>query len=263
MAKSGVAYGILKEEGVDTTGMTPKEAWEKVNELRGKSGSQKLKEEEIKNNTPKYNKGVTKFYNPQEQINAVKKYANNINDERAKQQIDEYIKDIEDEPKITEDMIQVADKVGSKLLGFDFRTKSANSFLRKISGEDGKIKDNVRYTFEIGDDIYETYSKVVENLKNMGYKEIIVKNYWNNDKKAYNGINTNFISPTGRILEVQYHSEEGLKVKERMHKLYEEQRLLSETDPKFQEYERQMFEMSNNLHRPSTVDKIVNKDMEV
>ena len=280
MANVGVAYGILQGQGINTSGMSPKEAWDKVNELKQKGVTKKvssdlentkntedLKKIEIsrqKDIKPKYDKSVSKFYNPQENINQVKKYASSISDETSKHQIEEYIKDLEAEPKITEDMEYVANKVGSELLGYEFRVKGAGSFLRKMEGEEGKpIKDNVRYTFKIGDDIYDTYSKIVDNLKSMGYKEIIVKNYWNDKNNPYNGVNTNFISPTGRILEVQYHDEDGLKIKEEIHKIYEKQRLLKEDDPQYKKYNDEMFSITNKMHRPTNVDKIINRRYEV
>lgn len=33
MADNRIAYGMLKKAGIDTEGMSPKEAWEKVEEL--------------------------------------------------------------------------------------------------------------------------------------------------------------------------------------------------------------------------------------
>ena len=104
MANVGVAYGILQGQGINTSGMSPQEAWDKVNELRRKGVTKKvqsdlenaknkedLKKIEIsrqKDIKPKYDKSVSKFYNPQENINQVKKYASSISDETSKHQIE-------------------------------------------------------------------------------------------------------------------------------------------------------------------------------
>ena len=42
MANVGVAYGILQAQGINTSGMSPKEAWDKVNELKQKGVTKKV-----------------------------------------------------------------------------------------------------------------------------------------------------------------------------------------------------------------------------
>lgn len=44
MANNGIVYGLLKQKGIDGTGLTPKEAWEKLNEVEGKQNSQSKQE---------------------------------------------------------------------------------------------------------------------------------------------------------------------------------------------------------------------------
>ena len=41
-----------------------------------------------------------------------------------------------------------------------------------------------------------------------------------------------------------------------MHELYEKQRVLDSDDPRYAEYEDEMWEISDNLERPSDVDRI-------
>lgn len=271
MASVKVAYGILKSKGVDTKDIKPEEVWDKVNELQNKDGgvgtpaeNKKLESMGIsaKEDVPKaskeikeskYKTGETENYKPSEFIRKVKEYQ--PKSEAEQKNINKYLEDLKNEPKISQDMRNITEKIGSDLLGYDFRVKSANSFLRKLGNEDKTIKDNVRYTINTKDNTLKTYIKAVEELQKLGYKEIIRKNYWLKNG-AYKGINTNFKSPDGTIFEVQYHSPEGVEKKEQIHKLYEIQRQLEFNSPDWNKYEDEMRSITKDLKTPDGIEKI-------
>lgn len=262
-----LVYATLKNEGVNTSGMSTDEAVEKFKQLQKKSGgsgtpaeNRKLQEKGIsaKEDKPnvkeeKVEVKETENYKPSEFIKQVKDYQPKTDIE--KKNIDKYLDDLKNEPKISNDMQKVAEKIGSDLLGFDFRVKSANSFLRKLGNEDKTIKDNVRFTFNTKTSALQTYIKAVEELQKLGYKEIIRKNYWKKNG-AYKGINTNFKSPDGTVFEVQYHSPEGVEKKEQIHKIYEIQRQYEFGSDEWNKYEDEMRNITKDMKMPDGIEKI-------
>ena len=262
-----LVYATLKNEGVNTSGMSTDEAVEKFKQLQKKSGgsgtpaeNRKLEEKGISAKDDKPNVKEEKVevketanYRPSEFIKQVKEYQPKTDIE--KKNIDKYLDDLKNEPKISNDMKKVAEKIGSDLLGFDFRVKSANSFLRKLGNEDKTIKDNVRFTFNTKTSALQTYIKAVEELQKLGYKEIIRKNYWKKNG-AYKGINTNLKSPDGTVFEVQYHSPEGVEKKEQIHKIYEIQRQYDFGSDEWNKYEDEMRNITKDMKVPDGIEKI-------
>jgi hypothetical protein len=138
-----------------------------------------------------------------------------------------------EEPKITQD-IQKHTPANTKLEGLDFRLKQPGSTrdkLDKYIKEEGKslsdavasIKDLVRYTAVIPHDSYISGVKqTLDNLTHAGYKITSFRNTWNNP--TYKGINTNLTTPTGQVVELQFHTPESFNTKMSNHHDYELER---------------------------------------
>lgn len=267
----GLVYGTLKSKGYDTKKMTTDEAVDKFNAL--KKGGEKdvkineknksykqMRDEYLSKIRDKYTEEVTENYNPIKQIQEVQQAYKNENNKNLKLRMQEYVNDLNHEEDITNDVLYASQLIGADLIGYDYRTKSAESFLRKIKEEPTeKNKDNVRYTVNFEKNPVEIYRNMVQKLEELGYKEIIVKNYWQRDT-AYKGINTNFKSPEGIIFEIQYHDPKSAAAKEKMHKIYEIQRKTTKTKtPEWEKYENEMRKISNKLEKPKGIEKIKEK----
>lgn len=149
--------------------------------------------------------------------------------------------------------------------GLEYRIKSKNSYLRKIRSEykaDGntyEVKDIIRYTLgtENPDNMVERMDAAIEELAEMGYNTIRVKNSWNNPRNPYKGINTTVVAPNGQKFEVQYHTKESYELKEKMHKLYEDWRVIKDkTSEKAISLNREMMQLSRSLKIPKNIEKV-------
>lgn len=161
-------------------------------------------------------------------------------------------------------MTQLAENIGTELLGFEFRIKNANSsrFMEKLRKNPTKRNgDNVRYTVKLDDDSVAVYHKTVEELKNRGYTQISVHNYWE-ETGNYKGINTKWRSANGIVFEVQYHSKTNLEIKEKLHKFYEIQRSSSKSVVERDEAEKAQKKISSKFRRPIGVENIKNLEVE-
>lgn len=165
------------------------------------------------------------------------------------------------EPQVTNDLIKITQKQGSRLEGLDFRLKTQESLERKISKEPhSKMRDVLRYT-EISnvDSQYSDYCHTMEALEEKGYQISAVKNSWNDPFRAYKGINTNIKTPEGYEFELQFHTKESFDLKNgKLHELYEKQRVLDKEKDidEWQRLEDEMFELSAKLEYPSQVERI-------
>lgn len=85
------------------------------------------------------------------------------------------------------------------------------------------IHDAIRYTFVIDEDSYVTLTKkIIDELVTKGNTLTAFKNYWADDSRAYQGINTNFKDANGTVFELQFHTPESFDTKEsKTHDLYE------------------------------------------
>ena len=103
------------------------------------------------------------------------------------------------EPKITSDMQRIAGE--NKLVGLEFRKKTAESLARKITTDSqtenislskaaNKINDALRYTTIFDSNTFaKEYLKMKQELITEGYKVVKVKNTWL-IHGPYNGVNT-------------------------------------------------------------------------
>jgi len=138
----------------------------------------------------------------------------------------------EHEPAITKLMDTIAVDTGGMLEGIGFRMKTTSSLARKIdltSIEDGisrqeaaqNMKDVLRYTFKFTERQYtQRVNDVYEAMAAQGFVLVNSKNYWELGD-AYDGLNANFMTPQGFLIEVQFHTASSLKMKDPSHRLYE------------------------------------------
>lgn len=175
---------------------------------------------------------------------------------------DKYAKE---EPKITGTMQDLAGKHGLQMVGLQARLKSEMSLGRKIESEKdhpdygGSAKkaaddmsDVVRYTMRAQPGEYGSkVRKVIEDLQSQGYSARI-KNYWT-PGQPYRGMNVALTDPKGLKIELQFHTPDSLRVKDRIHKAYEKFRELPNTPQNLRARTRlwdQMVKISNQLNMP-------------
>ena len=138
------------------------------------------------------------------------------------------------EPHTTTLLQGLAKQHDGKLEGLDHRIKGEGSLLRKMKAEASAyaspgdcalhMSDPLRYTMTFSPDEYtQSVKDVVSSLQGHGY-DTRVKNYWQRGD-AYNGINVALTDPDGFPVELQFHTDESLRVKEgRVHAIYEKWR---------------------------------------
>lgn len=152
--------------------------------------------------------------------------------------LDIYRKKTAGEPAITKQMQDLADETDSRLDGLNNRIKTEESFSRKVRNEAEEagmsqeeyaelITDAVRYTM-----VYDDPGKFSESVKSVEGK-LLEKGYQRYDHKrrnyfdpsfsdgTYQGYNTVWIAPTGETFELQFHTEQSLKIKHINHELYQ------------------------------------------
>jgi len=153
------------------------------------------------------------------------------------------------EPSLTKTMMGVADEIGAKMEGLQFRLKTEKSLARKIDEDAQKyggdtdqaarnISDAVRYTMVIDTNNYtDTVTKALDGLRDTGYQASRVKNFWQKGDD-YQGINAKMKHPAGFEFELQFHSPESLAMKEKTHAIYEERRVAKDAKTKYKLFER-------------------------
>lgn len=174
-------------------------------------------------------------------------------------------KAVESEPLITSSVKDVAENCGLETYGLKNRIKGKESYLRKIRAEykpDGnkyEVKDIVRYTLGTDDAgaLVKGMENAIDELSKLGYNTIAVKNSWEDPLNPYKGINTTVIAPNGQKFEIQYHTKESFEVKEKMHALYEKQRMIEDQfSNEYIKLSDEMFELSNRLSEPSEIERV-------
>ncbi len=173
------------------------------------------------------------------------------------------------EPRITDDLVRiVGDQPGARLEGLEFRLKGDESMYRKVSADLGygdlpgirgdvdsvlgNMKDSVRYTVVVPTESYAAGTRtVIDNLASDGYQPYgTFKNTWGAD--GYQGINSNWVDPaSGRVIEVQFHTEESFAAKMQTHTLYEMERLPGNTPETLADLRAQQQEIFSHIPRPA------------
>ena len=90
-----------------------------------------------------------------------------------------------------------------------------------------RIKDIIRFTAEYPSETYtENYQQTSDALTESGWKLIDISNKWIDDEN-YHGFNTYWRDAQGTLVELQFHTEEGVYTKEMYsHPIYEQARLI-------------------------------------
>jgi hypothetical protein len=173
------------------------------------------------------------------------------------------------EPRITDDLVRiVGDQPGARLEGLEFRLKGDESMYRKVSADLGygdlpgvrgdvdsvlgNMKDSVRYTVIVPTESYAAGTRtVIDSLASDGYQPYgTFKNTWGAD--GYQGINSNWVDPgSGRVIEVQFHTEESFAAKMQTHTLYEMERLPGNTPETLADLRAQQQEIFSQIPRPA------------
>ena len=178
------------------------------------------------------------------------------------------------EPTITKDLKGIKDIV---LYGLDFRLKEKKSAVEKVKREriENKYKENwhdrkimnrmydlVRYTQLVDKDTFvEQAQKTIDELKGRGYKIVELKNFWrkevNKGKNPYRGINMKWKSPDGQKFELQFNTKNNLTVKDKMHDIYNKQRILKEGSKEWEDLNNESLKLTKLFDNPKDIEKLV------
>lgn len=178
------------------------------------------------------------------------------------------------EPTITKDLKGIKDIV---LYGLDFRLKEKKSAVEKVKREriENKYKENwhdrkimnrmydlVRYTQLVDKDTFvEQAQKTIDELKGRGYKIVELKNFWrkevNKGKNPYRGINMKWKSPDGQKFELQFNTKNNLTVKDKMHDIYNKQRILEAGSKEWEDLNNESLKLTKLFDNPKDIEKLV------
>lgn len=175
------------------------------------------------------------------------------------------------EPQITADLKEIVRGTNGALEGLDFRLKGYDSLKRKINSDilagnnlknvKNSLYDLVRYTScSSSKNLINDYVATINELKAKGYKVCRVKNTLGKKDVAYRGINTIIETPGGYKFELQFHTPESLDIKEKVHKLYEKQRIDGISKEEYNRLDKEMKAMSNTIPDPVNVNAIKSFD---
>lgn len=162
------------------------------------------------------------------------------------------------EPKITDDLTNLAKSNNGRMEGLEFRLKTFESLNRKLitDGINTPMNDVLRYTIIIDKEITNGVNTILKELKSKGYQTVKIKNTFK-EGQIYKGINTNVKSPEGNIFEIQYHTSESFNVKQNInHILYEKYRLLPHDSPEAIHLVNQMMKNANSIKLPKDINTI-------
>ena len=192
------------------------------------------------------------------------------------------------EPEISAHLAELAGDVNpasydpppdGELYGYEYRLKAEDKIAEKIMREleekpeklqgdiiaaSQEIKDAVRYTIHFQDeDFGERAQSIVDTLRDEG-ATINVKNTWPPELgKSYKGINAQVTRSDGLRYEIQFHTENSQAVKDTMHKIYEQQRVLPNGSPEWTKLENEMAALSQDLPVPTGAVEVFEIDGEV
>lgn len=177
-----------------------------------------------------------------------------------------------EEPQITTDIL-AAVPPGARASGLAFRLKSPSSLARKIHDRvklaaasarpkspaevASAMTDIVRYTIESKDHdhLVPTAKSAVEHLKSQGY-DVVEAEHSYVDGSGYKGLHLLLRSPSGRVFELQVHSEQSQKIKDEVHLIYEEARRLDPGNSRRAELEQEMKTRSASLPGPPGINRL-------
>jgi len=145
------------------------------------------------------------------------------------------------EPHLTADIMGAATTAGGHPTGLEFKVKSEESLKNKIQGYQklhpdwgppqlkAHLYDANRYTVLFTpDNTISGMTKVMDEMKGKGYQVIRTRNFWTYGDGTYKGINSVLRDQGGNYVELQFHTDQSIEVKEKQcHPLYKER---DETD---------------------------------
>lgn len=178
------------------------------------------------------------------------------------------------EPTITKDLKGIKDIV---LHGLDYRLKEKKSAVEKVKRERienkykeswsdrkimNKMYDLVRYTQLVDKNTFvEQAQKTIDELKGRGYKIVELKNFWrkevNKGKNPYRGINMKWKSPDGQKFELQLNTKNNLTVKDKMHDIYNKQRVLEAGSKEWEDLNNESLKLTKLFDNPKDIEKLV------
>lgn len=177
----------------------------------------------------------------------------------------------ENEPQVTVDLKNIAEKVSAEMVGLENKFKTEESLTRKlveyVDDDFQKLKrkakiinDVLRYTFVPSFEVYkEIFHQTLELLSELGYDlpEHRIWNAWENIgtefDKGYRGINITIISFRKQKFELQFHTVESYILKTETHDLYKERRSKNISKQREAEITQIMMQMAEKVEKPKGV----------
>jgi hypothetical protein len=173
------------------------------------------------------------------------------------------------EPALTGSIEQNTEDLGGKMIGLEYRLKSAESLTRKIATDmaneglteaqaAGRIADSVRYTSCFPPEkLVQGTQSTLARLQAEGNTILKLKNTWLDSESSYKGINVQMQTPDGQVFELQFHTPESFWAKdEGTHAIFEKMRQVSKGSPEWNELNEQQMEIARKLQVPDDIDKI-------
>ncbi len=173
------------------------------------------------------------------------------------------------EPEITRDVEEIAAVLKAKIVGLENKFKTENSLARKLSHYSitrnislekvaTRINDVLRYTLLFSLENYrQDYDSALILLVENGYEVQRIWNAWDNEGKpkdaGYRGINATIISSKNQKFEIQFHTEEGFRIKTETHGLYEERRNPHISKERDTDILQIMQELAKKIERPKGI----------
>ena len=183
------------------------------------------------------------------------------------------------ESEITEDLRNIPEIIGAKLIGLENKFKSESSLFRKLIDFSAKdlsnssietklekygriINDVLRFTFLLPLDSFEKrFQETLGALRKSGY-EIYERRIWNAWKNAgterdtgYRGINITVKSSQKQLFELQFHTEESFRLKTETHFLYQEARQIETSEKRRDEIIKQVIKLAEKVEIPTEYKK--------
>jgi hypothetical protein len=147
------------------------------------------------------------------------------------------------EASVSAFMRELEKETGAKTWGWAYRQKEVKSITRKMMDDavwdyegdifkaSENVADSLRYTFLYTEkQIAAKAQQIIDDLRAAGWNAR-VKNSWK-ENSAYKGINVALTAPNGQRVELQFHTQQSIDVKEpHSHDLFEKYRELDPNDP--------------------------------
>ncbi len=160
---------------------------------------------------------------------------------------------LQEEPKVTPVLINLAEQAGGEMIKLKYRLKTQASATRKLNkhllkhpdkeASQVDLQDMLRYTMRINDQPAGNYVKsvhlILETLEAQGHSVELVKNCWPRGD-SYSGVNTVLRAKSGLAWELQFHTSDSLRVQAETREMYEELRKVNTRLPRKRALFKQM-----------------------